>query len=216
MRMKTVAASTLLLLAIGVMGVSWANAQSGGYHSHHRRWHHSNSGSNANSVVQSGTSFSVRLNNAISTDDVHEGDGWMGTVNQAVGSGNRNMIPAGSTVSGVVTSAVQGTHETPAQLGLAVRQITLNGTSYDMNADTAPIVAGTANAKKIGAVALGAAAGALLGHTVAKDSHGTLIGGIVGGAAGYGLTRHAFRTLQLKEGTVITFTARENVMARRQ
>jgi uncharacterized protein YqgC (DUF456 family) len=215
MRIKTVAAGTLLMLAIGVRGVSWADAQSRGYHSRRGGWRHSNSLRQSNSMVASGTPINVRLDAAISTDDVHDGDGWTGTVNQSVVSGNRITIPAGSPVMGVVTSALQGTHETQAQLVLAVRQVTVNGTSHVMNADAAPIVAGTSGAKKIGAVAIGAAAGALLGHTVARDNHGTLIGGLVGGAAGYGLTRHAFRTLQLKAGTVVAFTTRDNVMAQR-
>ena len=84
-----------------------------------------------------------------------------------------------------------------------------------MNAVTEPIVAGSNRAKKIGIVAGSAAAGALLGHAVARGSHGALIGGVLGGAAGYGLSRNALRTMQLKPGTVLTFTTRSDVLAYR-
>ena len=39
-----------------------------------------------------------------------------------------------------------------------------------------------------------------------------LIGGVLGGLAGYGATRHAYRTLVLKEGTVVSFTTSEDLM----
>jgi outer membrane lipoprotein SlyB len=82
------------------------------------------------------------------------------------------------------------------------------------NGETEPIVAGSNRAKKIGAIVGGAAVGGVLGHVVG-GSKGTVIGGLRGGAAGYGATRHALRTMQLKPGTVVTFTAREDVVARR-
>jgi hypothetical protein len=167
-------------------------------------------------LVASGTPIDVRLDTEISTENARGGDAWTGTLEQSVVSRGRVTIPAGSPVSGIVTSAQQGTHETQAQLGLAVREVTVNGRSYMMNADTPPIVAGSKRASKIGAIAVGAAAGALVGHSVAKGNHGTLIGGLLGGALGYGVTRNAFRTLQLKPGTVVAFTTLEDVVARRE
>ena len=83
-----------------------------------------------------------------------------------------------------------------------------------MNATSENIVAGSKNAQKIGAIAIGAAAGALLGHAV-SERHGGLIGGLLGGVAGYGATRHAYRTLVLKPGTEITFTTTEDLVASR-
>ncbi len=197
MRTKTLAAFALVVLALASLSLAWTSGQA------------------RTDVVPAGTSIDVRLDAEISTEDAHPGDSWSGTVNQSVVSGDRMIIPAGSPVMGVVTTAAQGTHKTRAQLGLTVRRVTMGGRSYEMNADTPTIVAGSHRAKKIGAIAGGAVAGALIGHTVAKERHGTLIGGLVGGAAGYGLTRHAFRTLELKSGTVVSFTTREALVARR-
>src|SRR5262249_7048874 len=158
--------------------------------------------------------MNVRLDSKISTEDAHSGDTWTGTVSQSVYSDGRVVIPAGSAVQGIVTEAAQGTHTTPARIDLAVRHVNMNGQSPTLYADTQPIVAGSHRAKKIGAIAGGAAVGALVGSAVDKGK-GTLIGGLLGGAAGYGLTRHALRTMQLKPGTVVTFTTREDLAYRR-
>lgn len=205
MRNKTFAAIALAVLVLG--SLSSASEARG-------RYRNSRNASNS-VVVPAGTSLMVRLDSNLSTDEVRSGDAWSGTVTQSVTSANRVTIPAGSQVQGVVTSSVQGTHDVRPMLTLAVRQVTVDGQARTVNANAQPIVAGTSRAKKLGAVALGAGAGALLGHTVAKDNHGTLIGGIVGGAAGYGLSRHALRTLQIKSGTVMSFTTSENVLAMR-
>jgi hypothetical protein len=208
MKVKSVAAVTLMVVGLGSLGSTWMSSQAEA-----QGWHRG--GYRSSALVGAGSTVNVRLDSKISTETAHQGDSWTGTVSQSIYSGDRVMIPAGSPVSGVVTSAAQGTHDARPQISLAVRRVNLNGQSYVMNADTEPIVAGTSRAKKIGAIAGGAAVGALVGHTVAKGSHGTLIGGLLGGAAGYGLTRHAFRTLELQPGTVVSFTTREDVVARR-
>lgn len=205
MRVYTLVAGTLVMLALG----TGANAMT----RHHYTRHASN---NRNVMVAAGTSINVRLDSAISTDNTHRGDAWSGTVSENVVTNSGVAIPAGSAVQGVVTSFVQGTHDARAQLALGLRSVTVNGRPRSMFAQAAPIIAGTSRAKKLGAIAGGAAAGALLGHTVARDEHGTLIGGLVGGAAGYGLTRNALRTLQLKPGTVLSFTMSENMLALRR
>lgn len=199
MKSKAFVTLALAILALGSLNLD-ASART------YRRggWNRSSA------MIPAGSTINVRLDSQISTEDANSGDSWSGTVTQSTGT-----IPAGSPASGVVTTAVQGTHSTRPQLGLALRQVTVNGRTYSMDADTPVIIAGTQRAKKLGAIAGGAAVGALVGHSVAKGSHGTLIGGIVGGAAGYGLTRHALRTLQLKPGTVVSFTTRSDVLARR-
>jgi len=210
MRTKTFAAITLAVLALGSLSSAWTNTPA-----YAQRWYRHARWNGSSAMIPAGTSIDVRIDSKISTDDSRPGDTWTGTVNQSVYSGDRVVIPAGSPVSGTVTSAIQGTHDTRPQLDLSVRRVTVNGETRVMNADTEPIVAGSQRAKKLGAIAGGAAVGALVGHTVAKEHHGTLIGGLLGGAAGYGLTRHALRTLELEPGTVVSFTTRQDMMARR-
>lgn len=166
--------------------------------------------------LNAGTTMDVRLNSKIETDDVTAGDSWTGTVTRNVYASNGALaIPAGSPVTGHVTHAVQGDHHTRPSLGLAVRRVQVDGASRSISATTPTIVAGSKRAKKLGAIALGAAGGALVGGAVGGGKKGAVIGGLLGGAASYGLTRHGFRTMQLKRGTVVTFTVDQNVAMRR-
>lgn len=181
----------------------------------HRQTNYRTASDQGRTRIPTGTAMNVRLDSKISTEDARRGQPWTGTVTQSVMVGNQVVIPAGSAVQGVVRRSIQGTHSTRAQIALSVRQVTTNGRSMNVNAETPPIIADSHRAKKLGAIAGGAAVGALLGHTVAKDNHGTLIGGVVGGAAGYGLTRNAMRTMQLKPGTEIMFTTSGDVLAYR-
>jgi hypothetical protein len=164
--------------------------------------------------VPAGTPLTVRLDSQISTDDMRSGDRWSGTLSQPVVFRNRVMIPAGTPVEGILTESVQGDHNNPAQVTLAVRSMDVGGGYREVNATSENIVAGSKTAQKIGAIAIGAAAGALLGHAI-SDEHGGLIGGLLGGVAGYGATRHAYRTLVLRPGTEITFTTIEDMVALR-
>src|SRR5678815_2536194 len=93
------------------------------------------------------------------------GDTWTGTLTRSVVVRGRTAFPTGSAVRGVVSQSVQGTHSTKAQIALTVRSI--DGRSVRTNRET--IVADSHRAKKIGAIAVGAAAGALVGHTVADQ-----------------------------------------------
>ena len=190
--MRTLAAVMVAGLALGTLTPAWDRAEAATYR------------------VPAGTSFNVNLSSKISTEDAQSGDAWSGTVANNVTSNGRVVIPAGSQVEGVVTRSSQGTHSAKAQLDLAVRRVNVNGDWQSMSADMPTVIAGSKRAKKIGAVAAGAAAGALLGGAV-KGKTGAVVGGIAGGAATYGLTRNAFRTMQLKPGTNLTFTTRNTV-----
>lgn len=209
MRTKSIAATALTVLLLGSLGATLLSSEANA-----DRWRRSG-WSRSTSMIPAGTPINVRLDSKISTDDNQSGDTWNGTVSQDVVYGGRVIIPAGSPVTGVVANSTQGTHNNRPSVDLAVRRIDVNGRSHALNASSQPIVAGSNRAKKLGVIAGSAAVGALLGHTVAKDKHGTLIGGLVGGAAGYGLSRNALRTMQLKPGTVVTFTATEDMVARR-
>ena len=219
MRSNVLSSIALAILVLGSAGVSEAQYQYDQYgrsrDTRYQRTSRYNRGYRNAVTVPAGTPMVVRLDTQISTDDDPTGATWNGTMVQSVYVNGRVAIPAGSSVQGVVTQATQGTHNTQAQMSLAVQSVSMNGQTREVNANTESIVADSKRAKKLGAIALGAAAGALLGHTVAEHHHGTLIGGLLGGAAGYGATRHAFRTLVLKPGTELSFTTTEDMVAYR-
>ena len=226
--MKKQTLAIVAILALGSVCAMWSTgeARRGGYYDQYGQWHsygryqgyqgyRSGYGSQDRVLIPAGTAFNVRLDTQVSTENDQAGDSWNGTVTQSVIADNRVVIPAGTPVEGVVTNSQQGTHDTRPSMQLEVRRVSVDGRSQVVNADTEPIVAGSNRAKKLGVIAGGAAAGALLGHAIGREHHGTLIGGILGGAAGYGLSRHALRTMQLKPGTVLTFTTRSDVLAYR-
>ncbi len=166
------------------------------------------------SSVPAGTTVQVTLDSKLSTDDVHSGDAWNGHVSQDVYANGDLVIPAGTPVSGVVTSVRQGTHTTKPSISLGLRRATVNGRSRTLYAETPAIVAGSNRARKLGAIALGTAGGAVVGGVVGGKK-GAVIGGLLGGGGTYGLTRHAFRTMQLKPGTELTFTTSSHLAYRR-
>lgn len=228
MKTNRLTAVTAALLMIGSASATFAQSQYGdpyrqgdpygrqyGQYPNDRQYgRYQNDRWNRGMRVPAGTAFAVRLDSQVSTDDMRSGDRWSGTVSQPVMRRNRVMIPAGTQVEGIVTQSIQGDHNNPAQVALAVRAIDVDGQYRQVNATSENIVAGSKTANKIGAIAIGAAAGALLGHAV-SERHGGLIGGLLGGAAGYGATRHAYRTLVLKPGTELTFTTTEDLVASR-
>lgn len=166
--------------------------------------------------VPAGTPIDVRLDTRISTDDNNVGDTWQGVVFRDVlsPSGRRVVIPRGTPVEGVVAVAEQGRSGVRGRLDLTVRSIEMNGDYRRVSATTEPIIDGSKQAKKIGAVIGGAAVGGLLGHAIGGDKGG-ILGGLLGGAAGYGATRHSGRTVTVRPGTVITFTTTTDMLAYR-
>lgn len=210
MRSSGFKALMLALLVLGSASASFGQPRDPYGRPYYGRWYRNTA------TVPTGTTMMVRLDQEIDTDDNRTGERWTGTVSRNVIVDGRVMIPAGAEVEGVVSNSLQGTHNTPASLDLTVQAVSINGRVRDVNAETETIVAGSKRAKKIGAIAIGAAAGALLGGGLTGSKRGGLIGGLLGGAAGYGVTRNAFRTLKLKEGTVVNFTTTQDMLAIRR
>ena len=167
-------------------------------------------------TVASGTAITVTLNSAISSQTAQVGDTWSGVVAENVNVGEKTVIPAGSTVSGTVTDVKPAKTGDRAMLDLAVDGMTVEGSSYKVHATTEAVIAGSTRARNLGAMAGGAAAGALIGRAVGGSGKGALIGGLIGGAAAGGAVA-ASKGYQvvLKEGTKITFNTSEAVAIKR-
>lgn len=171
--------------------------------------------SSRGTLVAAGTPISVAVSAAISTETANVGDTWTGEVKEAVVVDGEVVIPAGSTVEGVITGVTPAQKGSRASLDLGVRSVTVGGKSHSVNAGTEAIVAGSTRARNIGAVAGGAAAGALLGKAIGGSNKGAVIGGIIGGAtAGGAVAASKGYQVVLKEGTVITFNVSKDVRVR--
>jgi len=122
------------------------------------------------------------------------------------------VFAAGSVVTGTITEAVPAQKGSLAKLGLAVTSITSNGNKVAVDAGTESIEAGSPRARNLGAIAGGAAAGALIGRAIGGGGKGALIGGLIGGAAAGGaVAKSKGYQVVLKEGTALTFNVKQPV-----
>lgn len=157
-------------------------------------------------TVPSGTAVDIAVDAQMSSEFVHQGDAWTGVVKQAVVIGTAAPIPAGSTVHGVVSSVQPAEKHERAHLVLSVTTIEVNGRSYEVSAEPESVIAGSAKARNVGAIAGGTAAGAILGKAIGGTGKGALIGGLVGGAAATGaVVKSKGYQAVIKEGTVLNF-----------
>jgi hypothetical protein len=165
--------------------------------------------------VPSGTAIAVALNAPISSETAKVGDVWTGVVKANIVVGEKTVIPAGSTVEGVVTAVKPAVKGDRALLDLSITSLGVEGSSYAASAGTEAIEAGSTRARNLGAIAAGTGAGALVGGAVGGKK-GALIGGLIG-AAGSGGAVAASKGYQvvLKEGTELTFNTTQSVNIKR-
>lgn len=165
-------------------------------------------------TVAAGTNINVALTSNITSETARPGDSWQGTVTEYVAGGNGAQIPAGSHVNGVVLSAREAVRGSRAMLQLGVRSIVVNGREENITASSEQVIAGSTRARNLGAIAGGAAAGALIGNVVG-DGRNATAGGLIGGVAAAGVVANT-RGYQvvLTDRTVMSFTVSRTVRVR--
>jgi hypothetical protein len=157
-------------------------------------------------TVAAGTPINISMNTQISSETANVGDTWTGEIKDNVIVGDHVAFPAGSIVTGRVTEVVPAAKGSLAKLGLSVSSISAHGESIPVNASMEPIEADSPRARNIGAVAGGAAAGALIGKAVGGGGKGAVIGGLIGAAAsGAAVAKSKGYQVVLKEGMVLDF-----------
>jgi hypothetical protein len=166
-------------------------------------------------TVPEGTQVEISVDAQMSSEFVKEGDAWTGRVTQPVVIGTAAPIPAGSEVRGVISAVQAAQHGERAFMVLSVSSIEVNGHSYEVSAKPESVIAGSAKARNVGAIAGGTAAGAILGKAIGGSGKGALIGGILGGAAATGaVVKSKGYQAVLKEGTALTFRVQQPVKIR--
>ena len=141
-------------------------------------------------TVPEGTEVRLSLSAPLGSSSSRIGDSFTARITQAVVSGDRVVIPAGSSVHGVVTEAI------PAKKGLANKAGTLS-LSFDRvmtpGGFGAPMSAaltrvGSKSTKKTAGIIGGSAAGgALLGKVLGGSTKDAAVGSVLGGAIGTGV-----------------------------
>lgn len=160
----------------------------------------------ASVTVPAGTALKISIDQQISSETANEGDSWTGKITEPVVIGTAAPFPAGSIVHGVVSGVKPAAKGDRAFLLLEVRSIEADGRTVSIGAAGDSIIAGSTRKRNLGAIAGGAAAGALIGKAVGGSGKGAVIGGILGGAAATGAVAGSkgFQVV-VKEGSEATF-----------
>lgn len=157
--------------------------------------------------VPAGTALSVELTSGVGTKTAVVGRRVEGRLTSDVVVDGRVAAKAGTVVVGSVTEVVSGSDKIGGipSLALAFDTLTLgNGVNVPISARYSQQGAsdtGKDAAKIVG----GTAAGAVIGHQV-DDDKGTVIGGVLGGAAGAIAAKKTGGEVRLPTGTVISVT----------
>src|SRR4029077_14840613 len=142
-----------------------------------------------------GRQFAMSMTDTITSRTAKTGDSYPATVvAEVTEDAGPVAIPAGSVVSGTITDVKPAPNpNSPGTLTLAVNGVTVRGRHYPLEASIEGGLATELTGRPVSGgdalrVGLGAAAGAIVGQVIGKNTKGTVIGDVVGGAAcaGYG------------------------------
>ena len=135
-------------------------------------------------LLLSNTAIQVTLNQAVASDESRPGDHFEATVSAPIVIDGKTIIPQGARVDGLVVDAHPSGHlKGRAQLGLELRDINIDGKTYEIRTVASDRVGGGHKNRNIALIGGGAGGGALIG-AVAAGGKGALIGGPIGAGAG--------------------------------
>lgn len=159
--------------------------------------------------IPAGTVLRVRLETGLSSASARSGDEWSGVTTFPVVVEDKVLIPEGSVVRGVVAEARSAHRGTRATLQLALRAVVTKGREHRIVAYARPVVAGSPRTRNLGGIAVGTAAGALIGKAVADRP---LAGALIGGGAATGVV-YASKGYQVRlpAGTALRFRTSEEI-----
>ncbi|MCU0625472.1 MAG: hypothetical protein MUF21_03165 [Gemmatimonadaceae bacterium] len=140
--------------------------------------------------IAAGSSLRLSFGEKVCSRTLNEGDRVTATLASSVDGSNGVTLPSGARVTLVVTRSTSATNNDRPDLAFDVRSVSVDGESYDLNGsvslDTLAIERQGGDAKK---VAIGAAAGAVIGNIVGGGNRAvrTAAGAAAGGLAGAGV-----------------------------
>ncbi len=151
--------------------------------------------------IPAGTEIDVRLENALSSDTAQVEDRFNGTTVADLYNGNRVLIPAGSTVRGVVTAVNKaGRVDRKGKLTLAFDRVTANGRSYPIHGTVEQALESGGYREDAGKIGAGAGVGAIIGG-ILGGVKGALAGILIGGGGVVAATEG--QDVNLPAGTVL-------------
>lgn len=161
-------------------------------------------------VIPAGTALTIRLGQTLSSKSSEAGQAFEGTLAHAVSVDGKELIPAGSKVTGEVTEAHPlGKFKGGASLGARLTTVEVKGKSYDIS--TSLVARALKGKGKRTAVVTGggAALGAIIGG-LAGGGKGAAIGALAGGGAGAaGAAYTGNKDIVFPAESALTFTLKD-------
>jgi hypothetical protein len=138
-------------------------------------------------TIPSGTTLQLSLNTAVASDTSSVEDAVSADLTSAVSVDGRTVLPAGTTVAGIVTDADDSNRvKGRARVELDFRTLTTGGTRYELSAAPFAQLAAATKSEDATKIGIGAGAGAVIGG-ILGGKKGAAQGAAVGGGAGTGV-----------------------------
>jgi len=162
--------------------------------------------------VPSGTEIDVRLERELNSDTAQVEDRFTATTLADLYQGNTVLIPAGSTLRGVVSSVQKASRtERKGALTVAFDQISVNGRTYPIHGTVTQAIESAGVKGEIGKIGAGAGVGAILGGIIG-GAKGALLGVLIGGGGTIAATEG--KDVQLPPGTVLRVRMEQPIQIR--
>lgn len=140
-------------------------------------------------VIESGSDFAVRPTTKVCTNTQKVGERITATIAEAVNGSSGASIPAGATATLEVTKSQFGNNdEKKVALDFRVVSVSFDGRTYEVEGSEVTPVVTTVRRQSTGdqakKVAIGAAAGAVVGRVLGGNTKSTVVGGAIGAVGG--------------------------------
>ena len=199
-------------------GQSSGSGSGGGYGtgsgSGSSNWPTGTAGQNAprRNEVPAGTEIDVRLERELNSDTAQVEDRFTATTLADLYQGNNVLIPAGSTLRGIVSSVEKASRtERKGSMTVAFDQISINGRTYPIHGTVTQAIESEGIKGEIGKIGAGAGVGAILGGIIG-GAKGALIGILIGGGGTIAATEG--KDVKLPPGTVLRVRMEQPVQIR--
>jgi TolA-binding protein len=133
------------------------------------------------SAIPSGQEIDARLESELSSETAQVEQRFEATTVADLYRGDQVLIPAGSTLRGVISSVTKATRtERKGSLTVAFDQITIRGRSYPMRGTVTQAIESEGIKGEVGKIGAGAGIGAVIGGIIG-GAKGALLGVLIGG-----------------------------------
>jgi len=151
--------------------------------------------------IPEGQELDVRLERELSSSTAQVEDRFTGTTVVDLYQGNDVLIPAGSTLRGVVSSVDKATRtDRKGSMTIAFDQITIRGRAYQMRGTVSQALESEGIKGEVGKIGAGAGVGAVLGG-ILGGAKGALLGILIGGGGTVAATPG--KDVTLPSGTIL-------------